>query len=120
MQKLNKVTLLVITAIFLNGCVIVAGDRDWGDSDWQDKQSQNRHQISQLDLNMPRTEVLEKMGVPNFSEALVKGEQEYRVLYYRTQRTKSDGETTKDETTPLVFKNDKLIGWGSEALNHLG
>ncbi|MEX2498222.1 MAG: DUF3192 domain-containing protein [Wenzhouxiangellaceae bacterium] len=26
-----------------------------------------------------------------------------------------DGETTRDETTPLVFANDELIGWGEMA-----
>lgn len=119
MQKFNKLTLLVITAIFLNGCVIVAGDRDWDNESWKDKQSINRQYISELSLSMNRNEVLEKMGVPNFSDALVKDGEEYRVLYYRTQRTQSDGETTRDETTPLVFKNDKLIGWGHEALKHL-
>jgi hypothetical protein len=40
----------------------------------------------------------------------------YQVLYYRTHRTHSDGETTKDETTPLVFKDSALIGWGMDAL----
>ena len=120
MQQLSKVTILLITVILLNGCVIVAGDRDWEGNNWQKKQSLNRKHISQLSLSMTRNEVLEKMGVPNYSDALIKDGQEYRVLYYRTQRTKSDGETSKDETTPLVFKNDQLIGWGNEALKQLG
>jgi len=37
----------------------------------------------------------------------MKGDDEYRVLYYRTQRLHADGDTTKDETTPLIFKNEK-------------
>ncbi len=119
MQNFNRKILLVVAVFLLNGCVIVAGDRDWDSEDWKERQGLNREHISELTLSMNRIDVIEKMGVPNFSEALIKGGQEYRVLYYRTQRTKSDGETSKDETTPLVFKNDKLIGWGAEALKHL-
>ncbi len=120
MFKITRAILLTIAVISLHGCVIVAGDRDWDNDNWHKKQQLNREQISLLSLSMERQEVLEKMGTPNFTDAILKNGQEYRVLYYRTQRTKSDGITSKDETTPLVFKNDKLIGWGSEALKNLG
>jgi hypothetical protein len=40
-------------------------------------------------------------------------------LFYRTQRKHSDGETTRDETTPLVFRDNRLIGWGDGVYNDL-
>lgn len=40
----------------------------------------------------------------------------HRVLFFRTQHRHSDGETSRDETTPLVFRNDTLIGWGDDVL----
>ena len=33
----------------------------------------------------------------------------------RTHRTHSDGDTTRDETTPLVFEDGKLVGIGERA-----
>ena len=109
----------IIAAVLLStlsGCVIVAGEHGWNDNNWQHQQQENRDIISDLELNSERSNIVSKLGVPSFSDAFVKGDDEYRVLYYRTQHTKSDGETTKDETTPLVFRNNKLIGWGSEVL----
>jgi hypothetical protein len=41
------------------------------------------------------------------------------VLFYRTHRRDGDGVTTKDECTPLVFKNGLLIGWGDAAYQAL-
>jgi len=113
-------TLLALGLVFsLNGCVIVAGDRDWDDDSWQKQQTENRELISQLALNAERNSVIAKLGAPSFSDAFIKDGAEYRVLYYRTQHTQSDGETTKDGTTPLVFKNDQLIGWGEESLANI-
>ena len=100
----------------LSGCVIVAGDHEWDDSSWQSQQRENRETISELELQTERSKIISKMGAPSFSDAFVKEGDEYRVLYYRTQHTRSDGETTRDETTPLVFKNDKLVGWGNDVL----
>nr|WP_238946885.1 DUF3192 domain-containing protein [Seongchinamella unica] len=43
-----------------------------------------------------------------------------RVLFYRTERNKSDGATSRDETTLLVFRNDRLAGWCSSVYQALG
>ena len=43
----------------------------------------------------------------------------YEVLFFRTHRTHSDGETTKDECTPLVFRDGVLIGFGDKAYRQL-
>jgi len=34
------------------------------------------------------------------------------VVYYYTEMTKADDAITDDELTPLVFKDEELIGWG--------
>ncbi len=99
-------------------CIIVDKD-NWHDKDeqWQHKQEKNKNQINQLEINDDRNSVILQLGAPEFSEAFSKNKNSYRILYYRTQHKHSDGETSKDETTPLVFKNDKLIGWGQQAVN---
>ncbi len=109
-------TLLIIiisTSLFssLSSCVIVADGHD-GRENWREEQSTNREQINGLELQSSRSMVTERLGPPSFSEAFTVGDNEYRILSYRTQHAHSDGMTSKDETTPLVFKNGRLIGWG--------
>jgi hypothetical protein len=36
----------------------------------------------------------------------------YELLSYYTDMNKEDYKLTKDEMTPLIFENGKLIGWG--------
>ena len=112
-------SVALFMAVSLTGCVVIGGDHDWDDNGWASRQKENRLFINELALDVKRSYVVDKLGAPNFSEAFVKDSDEYRILYYRTQRRQSDGETTKDETTPLVFKNDRLIGWGEGTLEKL-
>ena len=115
---------LAVAALFglslgLSGCVIsVDSDGEYGNqSGWQDKEQKNRKYVSQLQQDASYDEILNRMGVADFNELYVEGEDTYQVLYYRTQRIDGDGVTTKDECTPLVFKNSALVGWGENAYN---
>lgn len=115
-----KKTLLA-AAIFLpltlSGCVIsVDGDGESSyHSSWEDREQDNRQFIADLTTNTNIATIKKRMGVPDFNELHKKGDDEIQVLYYRTQRHTGDGITTKDECTPLVFKNGQLIGWGDSA-----
>ncbi len=102
----------------LSGCIVIGGKGDWT-ADWEDEQEENRRIISQLDIGTQRDAVVAQLGTPNYSEAFTRDGQEYRVLFFRTQRRHSDGETTRDETTPLVFKDDRLVGWGDDVLDSI-
>ncbi|MCP4412955.1 MAG: DUF3192 domain-containing protein [Gammaproteobacteria bacterium] len=119
---IKKMLISIALLSLLSGCIIVDGDGDregrWdNNSDWEDKQNKNMSHINNLRLGMDRTVVTNQMGTPTFSEAFQGDDgSNYSILFYRTHRTKGDGKTTKDETTPLVFKNDKLFGWGNDAL----
>ena len=115
---------LAVAALFglslgLSGCVIsVGGEGEYGyQSDWQDKEKKNRKHISKLEQDTSYDQILNRMGIADFNEFYTKGNDTYRVLYYRTQRIDGDGITTKDECTPLVFKNTALVGWGETAFN---
>ena len=115
---------IVCASAILSGCVVVAGDIDEFDrgdynSDWKSAERDNRGKISSLMLGSDYQSVLAKMGQADFSEAFEAGGDQYQILFYRTHRVESDGETTKDETTPLVFKNQTLIGWGQDALQRI-
>ena len=122
-MKKNLLALLVAAplAMGLTGCVIsVDGDGWEGHSvDWEDREYRNRQLISDLELNTASEEVKTRLGVADFNETFTRGEDTYSVLYYRTQRVHGDGKTTKDECTPLLFKNGMLVGWGESALNRV-
>lgn len=108
---------LALMLLPLSGCVIVNGEPGWvGSSDWEDEERDNREAISHLEIGSARTEIIGQLGTPSFSEAFTRDGEEYRVLFYRTQRRHSDGDTSRDETTPLIFRGDALIGWGDDVL----
>jgi len=119
MKILINLAAALLLTFSLSGCIVVGGG-DWDHDDssnWREHQRNNLRTISQLEINDSRETILDQLGAPDFSEAFSKGDDSYRVLFYRTQHEHSDGETTKDETTPLVFKNGRLVGWGQDALN---
>ena len=116
---MNKLIVATICGLSLglSGCVIsVGGDGEYGrQSDWHDNEQKNRKHISRLQQNVSYDDTLQHMGIADFDEFYAEGKDTYQVLYYRTQRVDSDGVTTKDECTPLVFKNSELVGWGKDA-----
>lgn len=119
MRKSTALLAMLALTSSLSGCVIVAGDHDWRDkngNNYEDREERNRAVISQLNLGDSRANIVESLGTPDFSEAFDIGQDHFRVLYFRTQRTHSDGITTPDETTPVIFRNDLLVGWGQKAL----
>jgi hypothetical protein len=113
--KLCVVGLLVSSAA---GCVIIDGEHVDVD-DWRKNQEDNRAAISQLSIGMSRSAVIDELGTPAESEAFTRDGEEIRVLFYRTRHRHSDGETSRDETTPLVFRNDQLVGWGDSVYSSL-
>lgn len=116
MKQLLLLTTLGLS-LALSGCVISVDGDGRGDyqSDWQDKEQKNRKHIANLQPQLSMQQVSDRLGVPDFSEFFEKGGDKYHVLYFRTQHKESDGVTSKDECTPLVLRNDLLVGWGDSA-----
>ena len=111
-KNFSRLLVATFLTVMGTGCVYVNGEQiDAGN--WQEIQHTNREAISQLQLGSTTQAVKDKLGSPTDSEAFMKGDSEIRVLFYRTTHKHSDGETSRDETTPLVFENDSLIGWGN-------
>jgi outer membrane protein assembly factor BamE (lipoprotein component of BamABCDE complex) len=75
----------------------------------------NQNNLLKLQKGMAKEEVIKVMGKPDFHEVY---ESLYGhtlvIAYYYTHHQKFDGQITKDECTPVVIKNEKLIGWGDE------
>jgi outer membrane protein assembly factor BamE (lipoprotein component of BamABCDE complex) len=97
-QILPVVVLLL--SIFAYGC----GNLD---SEIQ----RNRRDLAQLRTGMSKDEVFALMGPP------IEGKKYCRpdVWFYYTDCKWSDSMITRDECTPILFENDKVIGWGQDA-----
>nr|WP_257903568.1 DUF3192 domain-containing protein [Pseudoalteromonas sp. CR1] len=84
---------------------------------WQDRESFNKRYIEKLSLDSQTTlnTVLDYLGSPDLTFAKRDNEQVLQIIFYRTQHITSDGITTMDECTGLLFKNGQLILWGPSA-----
>ncbi len=123
-MKKSIIALLVVAplALGLSGCVIKigGGDSDHGfNSDYEDREYDNRKKIARLIASTSIHAVQKEFGVADFNETYQKNDETVQVLFYRTQRAHKDGVTTKDECTPLVFKNNLLVSWGETAYQQL-
>lgn len=119
--KFFAVAVFGIASLGLSGCVVNVGEGDsgWHSEKWESVQEENRAHLAKLDLGMSKDQIELLMGNADFSEAYIQGDKEVHVLFYRTQRVKGDGKTTKDECTPVVISNNKLVGWGETAYSKI-
>lgn len=119
MKKL--LPLLAVASLSLTACVVhVGGDKYDDDSEsWEQIQRNNQQTLAKLTLGTSIAQVESLMGTPDFSEAFDSKGQAVQVLFYRTQHRHSDGQTTRDECTPLIFKEGSLVGWGEKPYQQL-
>ena len=126
-QTLKAALLAIPLSMSLTGCVIVSTDdetrADWFDNDsksqWQSLQKENKRKITELEIGDSYDSVRKHIGTPEFNEAYTEEGKKYQVLFYRTRHRHSDGETSKDECTPLIFVDGKLTSWGDKAYRKL-
>lgn len=97
--------------------VITFYEDDPDQMDWEDRQAFNKIYINKLSISdqVLKSQVIESLGSPDLTEAKQIDDGTVQVMFYRTQHQKSDGITTKDECTPLLFKNGQLVAWGEGA-----
>ena len=129
MKNSFKMALIALPLTFsLTGCIIVSTDEgheaDWissydSGSDWKQEQRVNKKKIANLEVGASYSDVREEMGTPEFNEAFEENGKSYQVIFYRTNHKRSDGETTKDECTPLIFVDGALTSWGHKAYRKL-
>ena len=117
MQVRNYLAALAALLI-VGGCSIDVHSDGYANDNDPDA-SRNRRQMQSLQIGMGLGEAAEIMGELDFSEAFVRDNQHYRVLFFRTQRLHADGNTTRDETTPVVFIDGHVSGWGDRVYQEL-
>lgn len=123
MKNSHMLFVLIPVVFVLNACmVVVDGDKSSKSSrsnSWEQIEKTNRDEIARLESGQALSTIMNTMGTPDFDESLKLGSETYRVLYYRTHRKVADGMTTRDECTPLVFRNGELVGWGDNQIKVL-
>jgi predicted small secreted protein len=119
MRNAFPLALLLLASASLSACVVVQGGGDDSDSSSEKHDARLRRQLAALPLGTSLDAVQGQLGSPDFIDAFRSGDQEFRIWRYRTQRMHADGDTTRDETTPLVFAGSRLIGIGDAAVARL-
>ena len=108
--------LLALTAYAIFTALVVTFYDDSPDKmKWDDREAYNRQFIAKIKLDKFTFErALAELGSPDITEARSVNQVYYQVMFYRTQHVKSDGITTQDECTFLLFVNGTLkeIGLG--------
>jgi hypothetical protein len=94
--------------------IMMSYDPTPDEMDWEDRQAYNRAKMTEITIGQSIDEVKNMFGKADFSEAKISNEQNLQILFYRTQHKESDGETTKEECTPLLFKQGLLVAWGED------
>ena len=88
----------------------------------------NKEKLNELEIGMNENVVLMIMGSktikiesapftienPFKTEIYSNDIDVYKILYFYTDLVKRDGFITDEELTPIIFKNNKLIGWGRD------
>lgn len=99
---MKRLVLFVVVAVLLCSCSAI---------------NRNNQNIVNLKVSMTQDEVVQIMGTPAVSESYeAVGGERVAILYYRTEKKATTVVSVKDECTPIVFINGKLIGWGDRLL----
>ena len=96
----------------------------------------NKERLTKLELGMNETEVFMIMGTKTISisikdlsdtienpyktEVYATEKDVYKIFYYYTDFMKGDGLITDDELTPIILKNNELLGWGRAVWDKIG
>lgn len=86
---------------------------------WADREAFNAKIIATYKphTGLSQTDILQRLGSPDITEAIKTNADIYQVLHFRTHRNNPDGITTADECTALLLKNRQLIAIGTDAVS---
>lgn len=123
-KRVKAMGLVAAVAMMVGsaGCVFVVGDDEFVNdarNDAFEQQKYNRVAVPKIALGTTIDAVRDDLGEPHFAEAFSGDDGEYRVLFYRTHRVDADGDTTRDETTPVVFRDGAVVGIGEDFYKRL-
>ena len=102
-----KKLLVLLLCFILTGCGLVQ----------MASLQSTRNNLSKLNLNMTTEQVRQVMGIPYTTETFLTADKKTVLVWnYDTGQVLDPvyGMVHKTELTPLIFKDNLLIGWGSD------
>lgn len=116
----TKVVSRIVIAVIIYGIFAAAVMHFYKDTpvtmEWDEREGFNRQYIAKLKLDTVNVDkILLDLGSPDLTEAKKVSANNYQVMFYRTQHKHSDGITTQDECTALLFNEGVLVGIGESA-----
>ena len=121
-KKIITRILLALTAYAVFVALVVVFYDDSPDKmKWDDREAYNRQFIAKIKIEeFTFEQALAQLGTPDITEAKKVASDSFQVMFFRTQHVKSDGITTQDECTFLLFINGilKEIGLGNNFPNN--
>jgi outer membrane protein assembly factor BamE (lipoprotein component of BamABCDE complex) len=116
---------MIMTAAFCSGCpfyfnkesMTLAWNPQYQPLTSEIEDSRNIYNLKKLQKGMTREDVYTIMGMPDLYDMYETVDRDYlAVFYYYTYTRVDDGAAAKNECTPVVIRNGKLVGWGNEFL----
>ena len=117
----KKVISLIAIALLAYGIFVALVVTFYDDSptkmQWEDREAFNKQYVAKVKLDqLTFDQIILDLGSPDITEAKKVNSDKYQLMYYRTQHVKSDGITTEEECTALLFKNNTLNAIGHSAI----
>jgi hypothetical protein len=119
MFKAAHLAAVLLSSTALSGCVVAIGNDGFQeDKQWEQNQRRNDRYIESAQIGTSLSTILADLGEADFRDSFQRNGEVFEVLYYRTHHSHSDGKTTRDETTPMVFIDGALVGYGPTAVEN--
>ena len=119
MFKTARLAAVLLSSAALSGCVVAIGNDGFQEDEaWEQQQKRNDRYIDNVQIGTSKNAIQADLGDADFQDSFQRDGETFEVLYYRTQHRHSDGKTTRDETTPLVFVDGALVGYGPTAVEN--
>jgi hypothetical protein len=117
---MNRLIILVsiLLALFTSGCATYQGYADF--------RNKNRANLMKVEVGMSKSRVLEIFGSDKYyamtnpykSDLISNKGETIEVIYYYTDYIDYDsGKSLESGLTPIIFKDNKVIGWGRKMLD---
>lgn len=125
MKQTALVCVMIMTAVICSGCpfyfnkesMTLAWNPQYQPFTWEIEDTRNLHNLKKLQAGMSREDVYTIMGMPDLYDMHETVDRDYlAVFYYYTHTKVDDGAASKNECTPVVIRDGKLVGWGYEYL----
>lgn len=117
--RISTLVAISLLTLSLQGCIISNNDSNQNANRYEQQWQKTRNTIANLTPGDSYREVSRKLGDAAFSESFARDDKQYKILFYRTHFAKSDGHVSKDECTPVIFKDNELLGWGEVMLQDI-